>query len=183
MRPWTLSLAMILAACSSTADRPPASGSTDGGSTTSLDGGAPSADGGRGCTSLVLPTTGTIPESVTNAPAPTPAGGAIADGTYVLTKVQVYVAPAEATTFSQHYFGIVRIAGSAFEAITAIEGVSDSSSAAGTVSTTGSSIAFTRTCPSPAAGSPESYTADPSHLVTSQPFATNATMVMTFTRQ
>jgi hypothetical protein len=65
-----------------------AAGSAGGGATGTA-GSTPGAGGGAVCNNLTV-TGDFIPQTAGTGTAPTPTGGTIADGTYVLTKVEVY---------------------------------------------------------------------------------------------
>jgi len=92
MRVVSLVTIVVLAGCGSSSSPSGSSGSSsgappgDGGSL--ADTGA--VDGGASCSTLVAPETGQVAPQKNTGTMPVPSGGALADGTYVLTQDDVY---------------------------------------------------------------------------------------------
>jgi hypothetical protein len=106
--------------------------------------------------------------------APTPAGGTIADGTYVYTRSDVY-APASLNSVISR--ATLRTSGNRLEMVV-VESGTAVSNATYMTSTAGTTWTWTGTCPVRAAY-PQPYTATASTLV----LFTGGTVVDTFTKQ
>jgi len=135
--------------------------------------GTAGAAGGNGsCTNLQPGPT--IHETEVAETTPTPAGGDIADGTYIYTADTVYTNPGGSTgeTGVTHQ-GAIKITGSTFE------GIRDGQGFSGTLSTQGTTLTLMIACPG--TDSPEmQYTATPTTL---QLYDDDLTNIDTFTKQ
>lgn len=87
------------------------------------------------------------PTAVASA-GPSPAGGAITDGTYVLSTVTLYTGPGGSTIAPNGTFsGVIQISGSRMLQVGAINGAEQRY--VSTFTTSGTSISTTDTCPTP----------------------------------
>ena len=78
--------------------------------------------------------------------APTPAGGTIMDGTYLLTKVELYPPSYPAGPWGKE---TLRITGSKMEDVVQAAFASTSETATYSISTAGTALMFTQICPTP----------------------------------
>ena len=173
----TLSIAFIsvLPACGTPSNQPAGGGgSGQGGATGTGGSGVAGGTGGAGGAPASTSTAPPCNQVAEDAPtysitwaagtAPTPKGGTIMDGTYVLTRQTGYTA----TTLPATEVGRdkVEINGSAWQEDSGIlpYGVNPDKHSTSTLSTQGMNLTLTRTCPSAGAPTTTAFTADASSL-------------------
>ena len=199
---WSIGLLAcgLVVACSSSSNtaNPVDSGATDSGLTS--EGGSGPMDSGGGTdtgsstdTGAVMTACNTLQNTapvvhIDLAPgtAPKPTGGTVPDGTYYVTKYDVYGAPgtgdAGATT-ANTYQGASVVKSGMYNVVNATNGaVSQASS--GTISESGTQIMLEQTCPSPATVPFAGYSSDGTKVVTliGTP-GLQGTAVFTYTKQ
>jgi hypothetical protein len=123
-----------------------AGGATGAAGVTGSTGGSGGTGGGVLCNDLTV-TGDFIPQTAGTGTMPTPTGGSIADGTYVLTKVEVYspLTP-DATSLKV----TMKIAGKTLQSVTASNTSAATATASYTTAVFGTNWALTGTCPSAA---------------------------------
>lgn len=125
-----------------------------------------------------------VPETAATGTAPTAAGGPIADGTYLVTRVDVYPPSIPTSGTSK---GTYQITGDQVEIVSAYSPTSPSviTNSNYSASTDGTTWTLTRTCPLPAVVDPESYTATPTTIlfIVSPATPGAGTYVQTLTKQ
>ena len=186
----------LTSACSSSSSGNNGGGSSDGGSSSGSDaastgaadsgssggssssgGGGSSSSGGEGgtvvmtgvgCNSVALTGSPITPTSSTST-APTPAGGAIASGTYALTSAVQYVTSpcvASVSGVTVQSTIVVNASSSTVQvySVTSFQGTTEESRSSGTYATSGTDLTTTPTCGEDVdagAGTPSPYTATP----------------------
>jgi hypothetical protein len=186
---------LLLTACSGSSEAVPDSSPTDAGGdaapapaapTGHVDAGAADgapagdADGSaQACTTLLDSSTGVTLMSVADV-APSPAGGIVHDGTYVLTDAALYVGAGGASGPTKTMLRMtIRISG------TKVERAGDQGATAGTIAPSGTSLTSTDTCPDDAVqtvGFTATATSVTAFIPTKGPGGVSATLVQTYTK-
>jgi len=119
-------------------------------------------DGSAGaCNTLADDGPGVVPRAVASA-APNPMGGAITDGTYVLSGIVLYTGPGGSTTAPNGTFSAVtQISGGKMLQVGTVNGTE--TRYASTFTTSGTTISTNDTCPSPKSET-HSFTASTTEL-------------------
>jgi hypothetical protein len=108
------------------------------------------SEGGTSCSTLAPPATG-VSEQKQSGSAPAPAGGTVVDGTYVLTKVDIYSASINPAVRKAR----IRYTGNKYEQVV-VRPESEPYSVSGTFTVSGTTFSYTEGCPA-YGGSPMTY--------------------------
>jgi hypothetical protein len=118
---------------------------------TTPDSGGPVDSGGGADTSMAACNTVMNGAPVVNidlatGPTPTPTGGTVADGTYYVTKVEIYGAPGDGGTTNNTYQSTNVVKAGTYNAVTKND-LNPQSASTGTFTTSGSKITIEQSCP------------------------------------
>lgn len=130
-----------------------------------------------GCTDLTSNTPITSQAGV--GTYPTPAGGTIADGTYILSKYELYP-PTAITPITRR--SAFRFSGTTIEAFEVNETSGFSTKGKGTISFSGTNFTLTGTCP-PGGGFTKPYTATANEFIWFETDGSNKFEIWTYTKQ
>jgi hypothetical protein len=130
-----------------------------------------------GCTDLV--SNQAVTSQPGTGPYPTPAGGAIADGTYLLSKYEIF--PPDTTTGVTRR-GALRFTGNKMEGYEFNETSGFSTKGSGTYTVSGTTFTTAGTCP-PAPGYTKPFTATATEFVWFETNGTNKYEIWTYTKQ